>query len=106
MSSYSTIPPISLSSAKFANLTALSFDPVSDILWAGLDSGTVVAYLGTRGIQGPCFRIGGNTPVKKIIAGDNYVHAADSANGGMGSWTKGGVNKWFFQWVRHTEIKH
>jgi PAB-dependent poly(A)-specific ribonuclease subunit 2 len=63
------------------------------------NSGVVVAYLGRQGVRGPCFRIGGNLSVKKIIAGDNHVHAADNANEVLGSWTKGGVNKWNFRSV-------
>jgi len=97
--SYATIAPISSSSNGFAQpITTLSFDPVSDILWAGLNSGVVVAYLGRQGVRGPCFRIG-NLSVKKMIAGDNHVHAADNANEILGSWTKGGVNKWHFRYV-------
>jgi len=96
--SYKTIGPISTSGDGFAQpVTALSFDPVSDILWAGLNSGTVTAYLGAQGIRGPCFRVGGNLSTKKIVAGDNYVHASGNSNEGLGSWTKGGVNKWFFR---------
>lgn len=106
MSSYVTIPTISVSLVEFANPTALSFDPVSDILWAGINSGTVIAYLGAQGVRGPNIRVGSNLSVKKVIAGDNYVHAADNANGCMGSWTKGGVGKWVFRWVCHTVIRH
>jgi PAB-dependent poly(A)-specific ribonuclease subunit 2 len=97
---YATIPPISSSSNGFAQpITALSFDPVSDILWAGLNSGVVTAYLGRQSVRGPCFRIGGSLSVKKMIAGDNHVLAADNANKILGSWTKGGVNKWHFRSV-------
>jgi PAB-dependent poly(A)-specific ribonuclease subunit 2 len=97
--SYATIAPISSSLNGFAQpITALSFDPVSDILWAGLESGIVAAYLGRQGVRGPSFRVGGRLSVKKIIAGD-YVHAADNGNEVLGSWTKGGVNKWHFRSV-------
>src|SRR6266508_4524344 len=107
-SPYVTIAPISVSLDGFAQpITALSFDPVSDILWAGINSGSVAAYLGTRGIRGPCFRVGGDLPVKRITAGDDYVHAASNSNEGMGSWTKGGTNKWFHQYVSCvTRIRH
>lgn len=98
--SYATIAPISNGFAQAIN--ALSFDPVSDILWAGLNSGVVVAYLGRQGIRGPCFRTGSNLSVKKIIAGDHHVLAADNANEALGSWTKGGVNKWLFRSVLFT----
>lgn len=96
-SGYKSIQPITtLSLNGFAqSVTALSFDPVSDILWTGLESGTVAAYLGTRGIRGPSFRVGGNLAVKKVISGDINVQALGEAGEGIGSWTKGGVNKWF-----------
>ena len=97
--SYKSIPPITTSSLNgFAqSVTGLSFDPVSDILWTGLDSGTVAAHFGTRGIRGPSFRVGGNRAVKKVVSADNNVQALGEASEGMGSWTKGGVNKWFFR---------
>ncbi|KAF8201644.1 ubiquitin carboxyl-terminal hydrolase-domain-containing protein [Pholiota molesta] len=98
-SSYKTIPSISTSSLNgFAQpITALSFDPVSDILWTGLDSGTVTAHFGCRGIRGPSFQVGGNLSVKKITSGDNTIHALGEASEGLGCWTKGGVNKWFYR---------
>ncbi|KAF8969950.1 ubiquitin carboxyl-terminal hydrolase-domain-containing protein [Flammula alnicola] len=97
--SYKNIPPIATSPLNgFAQpVTALSFDPVSDILWTGLDSGTVTAYFGTHGIRGPSFRVGGNLAVKKITSGDNNVQALGEASEGLGSWMKGGVNKWFYR---------
>ncbi|KAF8889778.1 WD40-repeat-containing domain protein [Gymnopilus junonius] len=73
--SYKDISPISSLSSFGQPITALSFDTVSDILWAGLNTGTITAYLGTRGVRGPSFRVGGD----------------------LGSWTKGGLNKWFFR---------
>lgn len=79
------------------SITALAFDPVSDILWTGQESGVVVAFLGARGIRGPSFPVGGNSGVKKITPGENYVRALGTSIEGLGSWTKGGVNKWFFR---------
>ncbi|KAF9483877.1 hypothetical protein BDN70DRAFT_873274 [Pholiota conissans] len=98
-SSYRTIPPITTTSLNgFAQpITALSFDPVSDILWTGLNSGTIVAYFGCRGIRGPSFPVGGNLSVKKISSGDTAVHAFGEASEGLGCWSKGGVNKWFYR---------
>ena len=78
-------------------VTALSFDPVQDILWTGNNIGGVVALYGSRGDRGVAFRVGGDQPVKKIIAGDNFVRAIGSAGNGVGSWSKGGVNSWYFQ---------
>lgn len=76
-------------------VTALSFDPVSDTLWSGSNTGNVVAYYGTSGMRGVSFRVGGILAVKKVIAGENYVRALGISSEGMGSWSKGGVNKWF-----------
>ncbi|KAF9532295.1 ubiquitin carboxyl-terminal hydrolase-domain-containing protein [Crepidotus variabilis] len=96
--SYQPIQPIPSALNGFAQpATTLSFDSVSDILWAGLNSGTIVAYIGTQGIRGPSFRVGGDLGVKRLLAGDNYVHGAGNSNEGLGSWTKGGVNKWFLR---------
>lgn len=97
--SYKPISPIASSSLSgFGTaVTALYFDPVSDILWTGSNSGNVSACYGTQGVRGPSFRVGGNTAVKKIIAGDNYVRALGAVSPGFGSWSKGGMNKWFFR---------
>ncbi|KAJ7789389.1 ubiquitin carboxyl-terminal hydrolase-domain-containing protein [Mycena olivaceomarginata] len=65
--SYRPIAPITASSYP-QPVTALSFDPVSDTLWLA---------------------------VSKIIAGENYVRAMGVTGEGLGSWSKGGVNKWF-----------
>lgn len=93
----SSIAPSSLSGFGSA-VTALSFDPVSDILWTGSSSGSVSACYGTQGVRGVSFRVGGDTAVKKIIAGDNYTQALGTVNAGFGSWSKGGMNKWFFRY--------
>ena len=95
--SYKPIPPITtLPFNGFPQpVTAISFDPVSDVLWTGLNSGTVTGYCGTQSIRGPSFRVGGSLGVKKIAAGDHYIRALGDSSNGLGSWTKGGVNKWF-----------
>jgi PAB-dependent poly(A)-specific ribonuclease subunit 2 len=96
--SYKPISPITFPSLSGlgAAVTALSFDPVSDILWTGSNSGHVSACYGTQGVRGASFQVGGNT-VKKIIAGDNYIRALGTASTGLGSWSKGGMNKWYFR---------
>jgi len=76
-------------------VTALSFDPLSDILWAGSNTGSVVAYYGTLATRGVCFPVGEKLAVKKIIAGENYVRALGMSGKGVGSWAKSGMNKWF-----------
>ena len=96
---YRPIPPIVTSSLDgfVQPVTALSFDPVSDILWTGLNSGTITSYFGTLGVRGPSFRVGGNLAVKKVMSGDNTLQAFGDASEGLGSWSKGGVNKWFYR---------
>ena len=81
-------------------ITSLAFDPVSDILWTGSASGAVVAYCTPQAIRGVSFPIGGGQPVQKLVAGDNYIRACGLDGQGVGSWTKGGVNKWYFRSVQ------
>src|ERR1700676_1205575 len=78
-------------------ITALSFDPVSDVLWSGSNSGGIVAYCTPEAIRGVSFPVGGNLAVKKIIAGGTYVRAHGIGSDGVGSWNKGGMNKWYFR---------
>ena len=70
-------------------ISALSSDPVHDILWTGNNVGGVVAIYGSRSDSGVVFRIRGDLPVKKIIAGDKYIRAIGSAGTGIGSLSKG-----------------
>ncbi|KAJ7168294.1 ubiquitin carboxyl-terminal hydrolase-domain-containing protein [Mycena crocata] len=92
--SYRPITPITLSGYP-QPVTALSFDPVSDTLWTGSNSGSITAYYGTRGARGVSFPVGGSLAVSKMIAGENCVRALGVAGEGLGSWSKGGVNKWY-----------
>ena len=97
---YRPLPPITHQRNLYAQpVTALSFDPVADTLWSGSSIGTVIAYHGTSGMRGVSFPVGGSQPVKRIITGDNYVRALGTSGEGVGSWGKGGVNKWFYQSV-------
>ena len=98
--SYRPINPVSTGHAIPTPITALSFDPVSDILWAGANNGVVTAIYSSRGYLGVFFPVGGNLAVNKLCAGDNYVRALGLASDGLGSWAKGGVNKWFYRYVR------
>ncbi|KNZ74766.1 PAB-dependent poly(A)-specific ribonuclease subunit PAN2 [Termitomyces sp. J132] len=93
--SYRKITPITLSFPQ--PVTSLSFDPVSDILWAGSNLGDVTGYYGTRGIRGVSFKVGGRLAVKKLVSGENHVRALGLAGEGFGTWTKGGMNKWYFR---------
>lgn len=94
--SYQQITPITLSGFP-QPVTALSFDPVSDIIWAGSNTGVVTGYYGPRGTRGVSFQVGGSLAVKKIVAGENHVKALGLSGEGLGTWAKGGMNKWFFR---------
>jgi PAB-dependent poly(A)-specific ribonuclease subunit 2 len=75
--------------------TALSFDPVSDVLWVGSASGSVCAHYGettSNGVTFPASSAHGE-PVLKLLASENDVKAL--VRDAIGSWGKGGVNKWY-----------
>ncbi|KAF7305131.1 PAN2-PAN3 deadenylation complex catalytic subunit PAN2 [Mycena kentingensis (nom. inval.)] len=76
-------------------ITALCFDPVSDCLWTGSNTGRIAAYYGAQGQPGVSFPVGGTLAVRKLIAGESYVRGIGVSGQGLGTWTKGGVNKWF-----------
>ena len=101
MAPYSPIAPITASDRSgFVNpVTALSFDPVSDILWGGSTTGIVSAYYGVRGLRGVAFPVGGGQTVTKIIAGENYVRATGETSNGVGSWAKSGANTWYYRYA-------
>jgi PAB-dependent poly(A)-specific ribonuclease subunit 2 len=97
-STYRSIAPITHQRDIFSEpVSSLCFDPVSDILWTGSNSGQVIAYHGITGTRGVSFRVGGNLPVKKIVAGENYVRASAMSGEGIGCWSKGGANRWMFR---------
>lgn len=100
--SYQPIAPITLQGFS-QPVTALTFDPVSDTLWAGSNSGTISAYHTVRGIRGVSFPVGTSLAVSKIMVGDNYVRGFGVGSNALGSWAKGGVNKWNFRYAqRHS----
>ncbi|KAI0781364.1 ubiquitin carboxyl-terminal hydrolase-domain-containing protein [Trametes elegans] len=78
-------------------ITALSFDPVSDILWSGTNSGHVCANYTPQGLRGVHYPVGGTYAVKKILATDTNVLACGVTSPGLGAWSKGGVNSWYFK---------
>lgn len=80
-------------------VTALAFDPVSDSVWAGDNSGLVFALHSLHGLRGVSFPVGGALPVKQLVVADNHVRALGLAGHGVGAWAKGGMNKWFFRCV-------
>jgi PAB-dependent poly(A)-specific ribonuclease subunit 2 len=94
---YHALPPITPTYPQSS--TAIAFDPVSDILWTGSTLGNVTAYYGSRGLRGVSFPVGGGLPINKIIAGDSQVLACGHGGNGLGSWAKGGMNKWYHQYV-------
>ncbi|KAF9234026.1 ubiquitin carboxyl-terminal hydrolase-domain-containing protein [Melanogaster broomeanus] len=96
---HSTIPITALHDTYGQPVTALAFDPVSDSLWTGTNSGTVVALHTVQGLRGVSFPVGGGLAVKQLSIGDNYVRALGTAGEGVGSWAKGGMNKWYFRYV-------
>ncbi|KAE9386325.1 PAB-dependent poly(A)-specific ribonuclease subunit PAN2 [Gymnopus androsaceus JB14] len=76
-------------------ISALSFDPVSDALWVGSGNGYISAHHSIQGLRGVCFKAGDH-PVLKITADENSVKGASGGGDGVGSWAKGGMNKWFY----------
>lgn len=97
--SYKPIPPIPLANTT-QPVAALAFDPASDTLWVGSSAGDVSSYYGTGGIRGVSFPVGGKLGVKRIVAGDSSIRALGVSGEGLGQWTKGGMNKWFYRYVQ------
>ncbi|KIO23414.1 hypothetical protein M407DRAFT_78054 [Tulasnella calospora MUT 4182] len=75
-------------------ILSLAFDPTSDVLWSGTAGGSVTAHYPThaRGVTYPATTKG--HPVTKVVCTDKEVRAVTES--GMGSWGKGGVNKWYY----------
>jgi PAB-dependent poly(A)-specific ribonuclease subunit 2 len=94
MSTYHSLPPFGQPLYP-QPITSLSFDPVSDALWAGNASGTVSAYHGASRMRGVTYVVSRGDPVKKVLAADGYVTACTSLS--VGVWGKGGVKKWYHQ---------
>ena len=97
-STYRPIAPILTQRDLYPQpVTALSFDPVSDTLWTGNNTGSIAAYYGTQGARGVSFPVGGDLAVKKILATDSNVIACGVTGEGIGAWGKGGVNAWYIK---------
>ncbi|KAI0648291.1 ubiquitin carboxyl-terminal hydrolase-domain-containing protein [Trametes meyenii] len=95
---YRQIPPLTYQRDVLPQpITALSFDPVSDILWSGTNSGHVCANYTPQGLRGVHYPVGGQYAVKKIVATDVNVVACSVTSDGIGAWGKGGVNSWYFK---------
>jgi hypothetical protein len=94
---YRTLVPIAQHDAIPQAITALSFDPTSDTLWSGTNSGDVTAYYTAQGLRGVSFPVGGGLAVNKVISDETQVRAQGVAGEGVGAWSKGGVNKWYYR---------
>ncbi|KDQ12374.1 hypothetical protein BOTBODRAFT_134946 [Botryobasidium botryosum FD-172 SS1] len=102
MPTYHLLHPLGdLPDAYPAPITSLAFDPLSDVLWSGSASGSVAAFYGS-GLRGVKFPVGGNATVLRIIASEKDVKAIGSE--GIGSWSKGGVNKWHYSATQLTNF--
>ena len=77
-------------------VTALAFDPLSDVLWTG-NAGQVSAYYHNRS-RGVYWRHSKNT-ITKIVAGDSHVRVIDAVGRQLGAYSKGGVTKWQYRYV-------
>lgn len=96
--SYSVVVPIVQQRNLYPiPVSALAFDPVSDCLWAGSSTGSAAAYHGRTRLRGVYFPVGDGRSVKKIAAGDTQVRALSDPGMGLGAWSKGGANKWYFR---------
>jgi hypothetical protein len=97
---YRPAVPIPSQHEAFAHvITALSFDPTSDTLWSGSNSGNVTAYYTPQGIRGVSFPVGGSLPVSKVVVDETQVRAQGAAGEGVGAWSKGGINRWYYWYV-------
>ncbi|TFL07786.1 ubiquitin carboxyl-terminal hydrolase-domain-containing protein [Pterulicium gracile] len=96
MPTYTPVSPIHTYSAANNGISALAFDPVADTLWTGLVNGTVVArHSAAHPFRGITINVKAGA-VSKISAGENHIRALGAGSPGLGSWTKGGANEWFY----------
>ena len=97
---YRLAQPISQQHDAFTQvITALSFDPTCDTLWSGANTGKVTAYYTPQGVRGVSFPVGGGLSVNKLVVDDTQVRAYGVSAEGVGAWSKGGVNKWYYRYV-------
>lgn len=80
-----------------SQISALCFDPVSDVLWGGNGHGQVAAYYRNR-TRGIAF-LAGESYVSGLSVSDQQLYAMTIAGQGLGAWGKGGVNKWYYRYV-------
>lgn len=77
-------------------VTALAFDPLSDVLWTG-SAGQVSAYYHNR-TRGVYWRHSKNT-ITKVAAEDSHVRVIDAVGRQLGSYSKGGVTRWQYRYA-------
>lgn len=77
-------------------VTALAFDPLSDVLWTG-SAGQVSAYYHNRS-RGVYWRHSKNT-ITKIAAGDSHVRVIDAVGRQLGAYSKGGATRWQYRYA-------
>jgi PAB-dependent poly(A)-specific ribonuclease subunit 2 len=96
---YSVSIPITYQSQIYpCRISSVSFDPVSDVLWAGNELGQVCAYYRNR-MRGVAFPVGEGY-VSSLSTSDQQIYAMSITGQGLGAWSKGGVNKWHYRWLR------
>lgn len=96
MSTYHQQTPFGGQSTYPQPVTSLCFDPASDILWTGNTAGLVNAYHGATRMRGVSYLVARGDPVKRItVSPEGVIHA--NASTCVGSWGRGGVNKWYYQ---------
>lgn len=78
-------------------VTALVFDPYSDVLWTG-SAGQISAYYHNR-TRGVYWRHSKNT-ITKIAAEDSHVRVIDVVGRQLGAYSKGGVTRWQYRYAR------
>ena len=84
-STYRPIAPILTQRDLYPQpVTALSFDPVSDTLWTGNNTGSIAAYYGTQGARGVSLM---------FSSGDGGVGDGDSNPVTQQCFTNDGRNK-------------
>ncbi|KAG8829897.1 poly(A)-specific ribonuclease [Serendipita sp. 400] len=100
---YSTSAPFTFQRDTYScQISALSFDPVSDVLWAGNGVGQVAAFYRNR-MRGVLFPVDKNA-VSSLLVNDNHIYAMTLNGQGVGAWSKGGVNSWHYRTPATTNL--
>jgi len=101
-STYTITAPITYQQTTYpSQISALSFDPVSDVLWAGNGHGQVAAYYRNR-MRGVAFPVGENY-VSSLSISDSQIYAMTITGQGLGAWARGGINRWHYRFVHRID---